>query len=129
MSVGERIAAQRRRLGRSLTWLANRASISKAHLCDVEKGRKGLGAEKLLAIASALGVTCDSLMASEASGLPATSVSVPPELAALADAERLPFRHVLALLGVWRVLESYGAAKGLPDWRRLYERLRDFLEG
>lgn len=125
--AGRRIREMRQEQGRSLTWLAGRADISKSFLCDIEKGRKGMGAEVLLNLALALGTSPDAIMAPDIEGKPSAAVSVPSELARLAETRGLPWRAVLALLGVWRVIESYRRAKRPPDWPLLWERLKAFI--
>ncbi|HEY6272300.1 MAG TPA: helix-turn-helix transcriptional regulator [Terriglobales bacterium] len=56
-SVGERVAAQRRRLGLSQAELARKASISRATLDAIENGRAGeLGFSKVVRLLSVLGL-------------------------------------------------------------------------
>ena len=56
-ALGERIAAQRKRVGLSQSELAHKASISRATLDALENGRAGeLGFSKIAKLLSALGL-------------------------------------------------------------------------
>ena len=60
--VGERIKTRRLELGWTQDQLALKAGISKSFLSDLENGKSSVGAENLLDIARALGVSLDFLM-------------------------------------------------------------------
>lgn len=65
--VGNRIRDQRLRLNWSQDELRSRmGNVSKAHLSDLENGKKEPGAGKLLSLSMALGVSVDWLL----TGLP-----------------------------------------------------------
>jgi hypothetical protein len=92
------------------------------------------GAENLLDIARALGVSIDFLMTGEASEKPVTEVPIPASLARFAAEERLWFRQTLMLLDMQKQIVAHRSAKkkdGLEgvDWRKFYEGVKEFLEG
>src|SRR5947209_2169382 len=96
--VGDRIKARRLELGWTQDHLALKAGISKSFLSDLENGKRSVGAENLLDISRALGVSLDLLMTGEASEKPVVEVPIPASLARFAADERLSFRQTLMLL-------------------------------
>ena len=54
--LGEHLVAWRTKEGLGQVALAKRLGISKSHLCDIEKGRKLLSAERALKFAKTLGI-------------------------------------------------------------------------
>lgn len=62
--IGNRIFTQRLRLGLSQEQLRSKMAyrISKSHLSDLENGKRLVGAEKLLVLSEALGVSTDWLL-------------------------------------------------------------------
>jgi transcriptional regulator with XRE-family HTH domain len=62
ISVGGRIAKNRRDKGYSQARLEEKANISISHLSNIECGRKSLSAEILFKIAEALKTSVDSLL-------------------------------------------------------------------
>src|SRR5689334_24912859 len=97
-SVGERIRGRRAELGWTQDQLAQKAGISKSFLSDLENGKRSVGADNLLDIARALGVSLDFLMTGEASEAQPAQVPIPASLARFAAEERLSFRQTLMLL-------------------------------
>ena len=79
--VGERIKTRRLELEWTQDQLAQKAGISKSFLSDLENGKRSVGAENLLDIARALGVSIDYLMTGEVSEKPVTEVPIPATLA------------------------------------------------
>lgn len=61
-TVGERVKQRRAELGWTQDALAEKAGISKSFLSDVENGRRSLGAETLLDLGRAMGVSLGYLM-------------------------------------------------------------------
>src|SRR5476649_404332 len=96
--VGERIKKRRAELGWTQDQLAQKAGISKSFLSDLENGKRSVGAENLLDISRALGVSIDFLMTGEVSEKPPTEVPIPASLARFAAEEGLSFRQTLVLL-------------------------------
>ncbi len=135
IGLGERIRARRKELGWTLERLAKEANCSKGYLCDLEKGRRSVGADLLLSIGKALGVPLEHLvndMHEPYKPHEAVTPNLPNGLLNFAAEENTPFRHVLCLYWIQRVIVSYrtNATKGdgEADWRRLYAAIRPFLE-
>jgi transcriptional regulator with XRE-family HTH domain len=132
--VGDRIKTRRQELGWTQDQLAMKTGISKSFLSDLENGKRSVGAENLLVISRALGVSIDLLMTGEASNKPITEVPIPASLAKFATEERLSFRQTLMLLNMQKQIVAHRSAKkkdGLEsvDWRKFYEGVKEFLEG
>ena len=83
--LGAVLRGRREAAGRSLSDLAEAASISPAYLSEVERGRKDVSTERLLAITQTLGVPLGQVYAELARGLGAerpvdlVAVSASPE--------------------------------------------------
>src|SRR5262249_57770214 len=96
-------------------------------------GKRSVGAENLLDIARALGVSLDFLMTGEASKDQPTEVPIPASLARFAAEEGLSFRQPLMLLDMQKQIVAHRTASkkdGLPsvDWRKFHESVKEFLE-
>lgn len=133
--VGERIKARRLELEWTQDQLAQKAGISKSFLSDLENGKRSVGAENLLDIARALGVSIDFLMTGTASEKPVTEVPIPATLAKFAAEEGLSFRETIMLLDMQKQIVAHRSAKkknqdGLEsvDWRKFYESVKEFIE-
>jgi transcriptional regulator with XRE-family HTH domain len=132
-TVGERIRKRRTELGWTQDQLAQKAGISKSFLSDLENSKRSVGADNLLDIARALGVSLDFLMTGKASEDKQTQVPIPASLAKFADAEGLTFRQTIMLLEMQQQIVAHRSARkkdGLEgvDWRKFYEAVKDFLE-
>lgn len=131
-TVGERIKSRRSELGWTQDVLAEKAGISKSFLSDLENSKRSVGADKLLDIARALGVSIDYLMTGEASQDQPSEVPIPASLARFATEAGLSFRRTLMLLEMQQILAHRSARKkdGLEsvDWRKFYEAVKEFLE-
>src|SRR5205807_7871250 len=119
--VGERIKTRRLELEWTQDQLAQKAGISKSFLSDLENGKRSVGAENLLDIARALGVSIDFLMTGTASEKPVTEVPIPATLARVAAEERLSFRQTLMLLDMQEQIVPHRRARkqdglGGVDW-------------
>ena len=133
-SVGDRIRKRRVELGWTQDQLAEKAGISKSFLSDLENGKRSVGADKLLDIARALGVSLDYLMTGRASEDKQSQVPIPASLARFAAEERLSFRQTLMLLEMQKQIVAHRSTRkkdGLEgvDWRKFYEGVKEFLEG
>jgi transcriptional regulator with XRE-family HTH domain len=131
--VGERIKARRLELEWTQDQLAQKAGISKSFLSDLENGKRSVGAENLLDISRALGVSIDFLMTGEVSEKPVTQVPIPATLARFAAEEGLSFRQTLMLLDMQKQIVAHRSARkkdGLEavDWRKFYESVKEFME-
>ena len=132
-SVGERIRGRRAELGWTQDQLAQKAGISKSFLSDLENGKRSVGANNLLDIARALGVSLDFLMTGTASQDQKSEVPIPASLARFAAEERLSFRQTLMLLEMQNQIVAHRSAKKKDsleavDWRKFYEAVKEFLE-
>ena len=132
-SVGERIRGRRTELGWTQDQLAQKAGLSKSFLSDLENGKRSVGANKLLDIARALGVSLDFLMTGTASQDQKSEVPIPASLARFAAEERLSFRQTLMLLEMQNQIVAHRSAKKKDsleavDWRKFYEAVKEFLE-
>ena len=132
-AVGERIRERRAELGWTQDQLAQKAGISKSFLSDLENGKRSVGANNLLDIARALGVSLDFLMTGTASQDQKSEVPIPASLARFAAEERLSFRQTLMLLEMQNQIVAHRSAKKKDrleavDWRKFYEAVKEFLE-
>jgi transcriptional regulator with XRE-family HTH domain len=134
MGMGENIRARRKELGLTLRQLAKEAGCTASFLCDVEHGKRRIGADLLLAVCSALGLPMQATMTGTTEPhRPGASVpALPQKLLAWLAGTDVPFRQALALYAMWRVAENY-RTRGRErdeenfDWPRFYEAVREFL--
>jgi len=131
--VGERIKKRRAELGWTQDQLGQKAGISKSFLSDLENGKRSVGAENLLDIARALGVSLDFLMTGEASQDRQAEVPIPASLARFAAEEGLSFKQTLMLLEMQQQIVAHRSVKKKDvldsvDWRKFYESVKEFLE-
>lgn len=131
-TVGERIRKRRIELGWTQEFLSQQAGISKGFLSDLENDKRSIGAETLLDLGRALGVSLDFLMVGEESGDRTVSSEIPPSLAQFAAEEGLSVRDTLTLLRMQE--QIVGARKGRAgrklngvDWKDFYSAVKRFL--
>lgn len=67
--IGERIRYYRMQKGLSQEELAELADVSTVYICNVERGDKSVSLKVLIAVANALKVTADSLLADSLTAL------------------------------------------------------------
>jgi transcriptional regulator with XRE-family HTH domain len=131
-TVGDRIKHRRLELGLSQETLAQRAGISTSFLSDLETGKRSVGAETLLDLGRAMGVSLDLLMTGTKSGDPKPDVQMPAALSRFADEEGLSYREALTLLQI-QVLILANRRKASKkemdkvDWREFYQAVKKFL--
>jgi transcriptional regulator with XRE-family HTH domain len=130
--VGHRIRHRRLELGLSQDALAEKAGISKSFLSDLERGKRSIGAETLLDLGRAMGLSLDLLMTGRDSGDPRPEVPIPASLAALADEEGLSFRQALTVLHMQEQIianRRTGRKSSLEkvNWREFYEAVKKFI--
>lgn len=132
-TLGDRIKERRLELSWTQEKLAVRADISKGFLSDLENGKRGVGAETLLHVARALGVSLEFLMTGEGGDeSQPQEVQIPAGLSRLASEEELSFRQVLMLLDMQQQILAHRSptrSSGLEDfdWRKLYESVKGYL--
>ena len=97
----------------------------------MENNKRSVGAETLHDIARALDVSIDFLMTG-VTARPAKDVRIPASLSGFAGAAGLSFRQVMALLDMQRQILAHRSRSRdddleKVDWRRFYERVKEFL--
>jgi transcriptional regulator with XRE-family HTH domain len=133
-SLGERIRARRLELGWTQDTLAAKAHISTGFLSDLENGKRNVSAENLSNIAQVLDLSLDFLMKGSDTPAPQPEIHFPKALSEFASAEGLTFRQTLTLLQMRRQILANRSARDQPadgdfDWRKLYESVKEFLDG
>ncbi len=132
-AVGERIKARRIELEWTQEQLAKESGLSKGFLSDLEAGKRSVGADSLLAIATALGVSMDYLMKGGVPETPKGEVHVPASLSQLARSLNLSFGQTLLLLDLQRQIIAHRSRSKSDDlekvdWKRFYEAVKDYLK-
>lgn len=130
--VGERIRARRNELNWTQEQLAKASGLSKGFLSDLEAGKRSVGADSLLAIATALGVSMDGLMNRELSETTKGEVHVPASLSQFARAANLTFGQTLLLLDLQRQIIGHRSRTKSDDlekvdWKRFYEAVKEYI--
>lgn len=130
-TVGERVKNRRHELGLSQDALAEKAGISKSFLSDLENNRRSIGAETLLDLGRAMGVSLDYLMTGNGSNDQEKQANIPPSLARFAAEEGLSVRDTLTLLNMQEqiAVTRKGAGRRLVkvDWREFFGAVKKFL--
>jgi transcriptional regulator with XRE-family HTH domain len=130
-TVGERVRRRRQELGWSQDLLARKAGISKGFLSDLETGKRRIGADTLLDLGRALGLSLDYLMTGQDSEDHRTDEEIPTSLARFADAQGLSVRETMTLLGIqkWIIASRRGRKAKLEkvDWKAFYGLVKKFL--
>ena len=140
-TLGKRIAEARSREGFTQKELAKRAGLSIPFISEVENNKRKPGANSLLCLSDALGVSMDFLMRGEEKGEDHRKsdypLSIPPSLDRAAREEDWSYEDVKALLKgskgllarrsskVHKTAEEYTAA----DWKKLYRLREEFIRG
>lgn len=133
-SLGERIKARRKELSWSLRDLAAETGLSASFLSEVERGLRGVGADSLLAIATAIGIPMDQLTrGANGQAVKAGAAAFPPRLQQWAFDANIPYRHASCLYWCARTILDHRRAherRGLDDWDwvKFYDALKPWLE-
>ena len=133
-TLGERIRARRIELGWTQDNLASKAGISKGFLSDLENGKRSVSAQNLQIIAQILNLSLDFLMKGEDVSAPQAEIQIPAALSEFASLEGLTYRQTLTLLHMRQHILANRRA-GLQgatddfDWRKLYESVKEYLDG
>jgi transcriptional regulator with XRE-family HTH domain len=130
---GQRIRELRERRGFTLDDLVASSGVSKGFLSEVENGKRGLSAENVLKIATALGASLDYLLRGEMQlNVRQEAVTIPPELASFAAELNLSYRETVQLLNAHNsVVARRSDVKqtlSIDDWRQLHETLKKVYE-
>jgi transcriptional regulator with XRE-family HTH domain len=112
--------------------LADSAKISPAYLSEVERGLSEVSGEKLLRIATSLGVSVQSLLEGTPPGS-TNDVVVPSALAEAAEQLKLTYKNTVRLLQGKHSLMARRSATGeqewqVGDWIAFYNKVKDYLE-
>lgn len=136
LTIGKRILTLRSARGMTQDALASAVDISKSFLSEIENDHTMPGGNIVLRLAEVLGTTTDYIL--RGGGVPSGSaapmpMSIPAELAAVAEAEHLSWQATAALVDARRyVLARRGNVDSKPwseaDWRKLYDRLKEYLD-
>src|SRR5207244_3041713 len=98
---------------------------------DLENGKRSVGAETLLDLGRAMGVSLDFLMTGEESQDRRNDKEIPASLARFAAEEGLSVRETMTLLEVQErlVAARRGAKTRLDkvDWKTFYQAVKKFL--
>jgi transcriptional regulator with XRE-family HTH domain len=129
-TVGDRIREIREDMQMNQDQLAERASLSKGFLSDVENNKRNIGSENLLKIANVLGASVDYLLRGEITESGGTQpVVIPAELSQAAEELELSYAATIELLEAHRSVIARRSNKGLrkfsvEDWKKLYEAIK-----
>jgi transcriptional regulator with XRE-family HTH domain len=131
--LGERIKQRRLQLGWTQEKLAATAKISAGFLSDLETGKRTVGADNLLELSHALGVSLDFLMKGDSTRPKSAEVQIPASLSEFAKQEQLTFAQTLMLLDMQRQIiahRSHSKTNDIEsvDWRFFYESMKAFLK-
>ena len=134
-TVGQRVNHIRTQMGLTLEALADRSSLSKSFLWEVEQDRSGISGRRLLQVADALSASVEFLLRGGAAPkeYEPQSIEIPRSLSELAEEVGLTYRQTMTLLDIERsIVARRGGGprgtKGKEDWRSLYLAVNPFLE-
>lgn len=131
MTVGQRVRQRRNELGLKQEELALKAGISKSFLSDLENGKRSIGAETLLDLGRAMGVSLDYLMTGESSDQEGKQPQIPTSLAMFAAKEGLSVRDALTLLHMHDQVafgrKRVGKRQAKINWQEFYNAVKRFL--
>jgi transcriptional regulator with XRE-family HTH domain len=118
-SLGSRIREMREKKGWSLTELAQRASISRSYLHQIERGESAPTEEKIRQLATALGALPSELLGEE----PPT-VNIPESLSQFAAQAGLESAEVRMLAQI-----EYRGKKpqAVDEWRAIYTVIKGMI--
>lgn len=126
--MGRRIAELRDRKGWTQKQLAQKAELSAPFLSDIERGKRSVGAEILLRIATELRASLDYIMVGEDNDDTSTpsrsTLNVPPALEEAAQSKNWSYTETMAVL---EAHEAIMARRGgvTSDYKPTTERCSD----
>jgi hypothetical protein len=110
------------------------AKISAPYLSEIERGLSEASGEKLLRIATSLGVSVQTLLeGSPPEGRAVNGVTIPITLAQAAEQLKLSYKDTVRLLGGRQSLVARRASGGeedwqVEDWLKFHRKVKDYLE-
>jgi transcriptional regulator with XRE-family HTH domain len=130
-TVGDRIREIREAKKLTQDQLAEKASISKGFLSEVENGKRNVSSEYLLRIANSLGASVDYLLRGTtdlSSGSKEPTV-IPPELSEAAERLNLSYAQTVELLEAHRSVVARRSMKQskpftAADWIALHKAIK-----
>jgi len=134
VEVGRRIRSIRVSKGITGKSLAKMAEISAPYLSEIERGLSEVSGEKLLRIASSLGVSVQTLLDGTApDSRPTDGVTIPTALDQAAAQMALSYRDTVRLLQGRQSLVARRSSGGeeeewqVGDWLEFYQKVKDYL--
>ncbi len=131
--VGERIKKRRTELNWTQEQLAKETGLSKGFLSDIEAGKRVPGAESLLYLSTALGVSMDQLMKGKLTQSESGKVYIPATLSRFAQAANLSLGQTLLLRDLQSQIIAYRSRSKSEDlekvdWKRFYETVKQYIK-
>lgn len=128
--IGNRIRALRKSKDLSIQGLAEACAISPGYLSEIERGGSAPSGEKLVKIASELGVSIDYLLTGATAAQ--ASVQIPAGLAAAAEHLNLTYAQTVRLLAgkhslVARRSPTLEDEWTKTDWINFYNKVKPYL--
>jgi transcriptional regulator with XRE-family HTH domain len=129
-TAGERIREIREELRWTLEKLAEKSTLSKGFLSDVETNKRDISSENLLKVANALGASLDYLLRGETSGTHRNKpVEIPSELSQAAQQLNLTYAQTLELLEAHQSVIARRSNRlrrhfAVKDWVDLYRAIK-----
>ena len=130
--LGDRVRARRKELKLTIRELAKRCGLSPSVLCDVERGKRSVGADTLVSLGGVLGMPLDQLMKGDGVRTCGPVVQFPASLTAFASAGDVPFRRVTCLFWMQKTIMDHRTSERrvdleAVDWTAFHEAVKDFL--
>jgi transcriptional regulator with XRE-family HTH domain len=137
-TIGDRIKEVREKQGRTQDWLAGETKISKGFLSEIEnnKGTGNIGAEYVIRISNALGVSLDYLLRGEVAQQDRARepVTIPRSLSEAAQQLGLAYAETLTLLEAHHAVVARRSARALrepsvDEWKALWKAIKKAYSG
>ena len=137
-TIGDRIKEVREKQGRTQESLANETKISKGFLSEIEnnKGTGNIGADYVIRISNALGVSLDYLLRGEVAQRDRARepVTIPRSLSEAAEQLRLSYAETLTLLEAHQAVVARRSARTLreptvDEWKALWKAIKRVYSG
>lgn len=133
-TVGERIRYIRMTLGLTQDQVAEKASLSKSFLSEIENNKTNVSGNKLLRIADVLGASLDFLMrgVSPREFAEPRSIKIPAPLAEIAEEHGLSYKSVITLLEAHHSFIARRSPERSKEWTKndwevFYNNVKNYL--